>query len=124
METKEIKETLENSPKRKKALKLAKLSNKLEIADVEKEISMIELNTKKQINLLSQMEEHKGKYSNSEKRDLAVQENLIVHDRYNMLIKHLDVLKTRIEEQDIEISFISDVINCTIAYAYLGANYD
>jgi len=124
METKEIKQILEENPKRKKALKLGKLSNKLEIADVEKEIAMIELNIKKQINLLAQMEEHKGKYSNSEKRDLAVQEQLIVHDRYNMLVKHLDALKTKIEEQDIEISYISDVINCTIAYAYLGATHD
>lgn len=120
MENKEIKQTLEESPKRKKALKLAKLSNELSIADLEKELDTIELNAKKQIALLSQMEEHKGKYSNAEKRDLAVQEQLIVHDRYNAILKELDTLRMKVKELEIEISYLSDTINCTIAYAYLG----
>jgi hypothetical protein len=121
MNNQEIKQTLENSPKLRKDLKIAKLNNKNNIAILETECKMIEFQIKDKLNF--EMEKDKTKYSNSEKRDVFIKSELVKHEQYQVNLKNIDELKSQMDMQDIELSYSLQLFESCLAFCYAGKEF-
>jgi len=121
MENKEIKQILETNPKQRNDLKIARLTNRTNLAILENEIKLIQFQVKSKLNL--EMAQDKTKYPNADARENYVASQLVLNEDYIKKLKEISDIKDKIEMLDIELSYSAQMFESCLAFCYAGKEF-